>query len=156
MNNDARSSRLGWDSVCVSHSLVSDCATPWITALQTSLSMGLILQARILECVDISFSRGSSCPRDQTGISCTAGRFFTIWATREAKGLKYFIKAFGLYSVGSKESKEKDSKVDFLFWVDIFRNLEDRIEVELEWRLGDQLETSWKSSGDSWWGFDLR
>ena len=29
-------------------------------------------------------SRGSSWPRDQTQVSCTAGRFFTIWATREA------------------------------------------------------------------------
>ena len=29
-------------------------------------------------------SRGSSQPRDQTQISCRAGRFFTSWATREA------------------------------------------------------------------------
>ena len=29
-------------------------------------------------------SRGSSQPRDQTGVSCVASRFFTIWATREA------------------------------------------------------------------------
>ena len=36
-----------------------------------------ISQARILECVAISFSRGSSQPRDQTWVSCTAGRFFT-------------------------------------------------------------------------------
>ena len=43
-----------------------------------------ILQARILECVAIPFStKGSSQPRDQTGVSCTAGRFFTVWATRE-------------------------------------------------------------------------
>ena len=32
-----------------------------------------------------SFSRGSSWPRDGIWISCTAGRFFTDWATREAK-----------------------------------------------------------------------
>ena len=36
-----------------------------------------ILQARILEWVAISFSRGSSQPRDQTWVSRTAGRFFT-------------------------------------------------------------------------------
>ena len=42
-----------------------------------------ILQARILEWVVIPFSRGSSQPRDQTLVSCIAGRFFTIWATRE-------------------------------------------------------------------------
>ena len=44
-----------------------------------------ILQAKILEWVAISFSRGSSQPRDLTHVSCTAGRFFTIWATREAR-----------------------------------------------------------------------
>ena len=36
-----------------------------------------ILQATILEWVTISFSRGSSQPRDQTCICCTAGGFFT-------------------------------------------------------------------------------
>ena len=44
--------------------------------------------ARILEWVAISFSRGSSQPRDQTCISCVfciAGRFFTCWAIREAQ-----------------------------------------------------------------------
>ena len=33
--------------------------------------------ARILEWVAISFSRGSSPPRDQTHVSCIAGGFFT-------------------------------------------------------------------------------
>ena len=36
-----------------------------------------ISQARIQEWVAISFSRGSSQPRDQTHVSCIAGRFFT-------------------------------------------------------------------------------
>ena len=36
-----------------------------------------ILQARILKWVAISFSRGSSLPRNQTWVSCIAGRFFT-------------------------------------------------------------------------------
>ena len=40
-----------------------------------------IPQARILEWIAITFSRGSSQPRDRTWISCIAGRFFTIWAT---------------------------------------------------------------------------
>ena len=46
-----------------------------------------ILQARILEWVAIPFSRESFRPRDQTWVSCTAGRFFTIWVTRENKSL---------------------------------------------------------------------
>ena len=44
-----------------------------------------ILQARILECVAIPFSKGSSQPRDQTQVSLIAGRFFTSWATKEAQ-----------------------------------------------------------------------
>ena len=39
---------------------------------------------RILDWVAIPFSRGSSQPKDPTQVSCIAGRFFTIWATREA------------------------------------------------------------------------
>ena len=37
-----------------------------------------ISQLRILEWVAISFSRESSQPKDQTWVSCIAGRFFTI------------------------------------------------------------------------------
>ena len=36
-----------------------------------------IFQARILDWAAISFSRGSSQPRDRTPVSCIAGRFFT-------------------------------------------------------------------------------
>ena len=43
-----------------------------------------ILQARILEWIAYPCSRGSSQPRDQTHVSCIAGRFFTSWATRDA------------------------------------------------------------------------
>ena len=42
-----------------------------------------ILQVRILEWVAISFSRGSSWPRDRTQVFCIIGRFFTNWAMRE-------------------------------------------------------------------------
>ena len=42
-----------------------------------------ILQARILQCVAIPFTRGSSQPRDQTQVSCVAGGFFTVWTTSE-------------------------------------------------------------------------
>ena len=43
-----------------------------------------ILQARILKWVAISFSRGSSWPRDRTEVSHIAGRCFNLWATWEA------------------------------------------------------------------------
>ena len=44
-----------------------------------------ILQARILKWVAIPFTSGSSRPRDQTWVSCSAGRFFTTWATSCSK-----------------------------------------------------------------------
>ena len=56
-------------------------ATPWTTG---SSSMKFF-QARMLEWVTISFSRGSSGPRDWTQVSHTAGRLLTIWAIQEAQ-----------------------------------------------------------------------
>ena len=43
-----------------------------------------IFQATVLEWIAISFSRGSSWPRNQTWVSHVAGRLFTVFATREA------------------------------------------------------------------------
>ena len=72
-------------SVCVLNH-VQLLVTPWTTVHQAPVHG--IFQARILEWVAISFSRGSSWPRDQTHISCVsciASRFFTHWAIREVK-----------------------------------------------------------------------
>ena len=60
-------------SVSVSRSVVPDSLRPH--GLQPSVHE--IFQARILEWVAISFSGGSSQPRNRTWVSCTAGRFFT-------------------------------------------------------------------------------
>ena len=43
-----------------------------------------ILQARILEWAAMPSSGGSSWPRDPIQASVSAGRFFTIWTTRDA------------------------------------------------------------------------
>ena len=51
-------------------------ATPWTVAHQAPLSTG-VLQARILEWIVMSSSRGSSQPRDLTQVSCIADGFFT-------------------------------------------------------------------------------
>ena len=42
---------------------------------------------RILEWIAYPFSSGSSLPKNRTGVSCLAGRFFTSWATREAPSM---------------------------------------------------------------------
>ena len=67
----------------VSHSVVPTPCDPVDCSLPGYFVHG-ILQARILEWVAISFSRGSSWPRYHTRVSCIAGRFFTIWTTRKA------------------------------------------------------------------------
>ena len=71
----------------------------WCDPLECSLpgsSVHGILQARILEWIAMLFSRGSSWPRDWTQISCTAGRFFTVWATREALYAEHIMWNAGL------------------------------------------------------------
>ena len=67
-------------------------ATPWMVAplshgvgWNSAIGWNSVFQARILQRVASPFSRGSSRPRDWTQASCIAGRFFTIWATREVQ-----------------------------------------------------------------------
>ena len=55
-------------------------ATLWTVAhhqVVKGFSVHGIFQARVLEWVAISFSRGSSQPRNQTQVSRSAGGFFT-------------------------------------------------------------------------------
>ena len=67
----------------VSCAVVSDSVTPWACSPPSSSVRG-ILQARILEWAAIPFFRGSSQCKDRTLVSCIAGKFFTVWAIREA------------------------------------------------------------------------
>ena len=73
-----------------------------------------ILQAKTLERVTIPFSRGSSRPRDRSEV-CTAGRFFTVWATREAQRNtgKNFQKAYQESKKGNM-IKETDVRIRLL------------------------------------------
>ena len=72
--------RWKWSEVaqsCLTLQDPMDCSLP-------GSSVHGIFHARILEWVAISFSRGTSWPRDWTPISHIVGRRFTFWATREA------------------------------------------------------------------------
>ena len=76
---------LGWKEsevaqLCLTLCDLMDCSLP-------GCSVCGILQARILEWIAISSHRGSSWPRDRTQVSCIAGRLYTVWATREKKGI---------------------------------------------------------------------
>ena len=86
------------------HSYVFSCFCPTLChPMDCSLpgaSVHGIFQARILAWVAIPSSRGSSWPRDQIQFSCTAGRFFTVWATKEA---------WGFPQIGTPVSRELSS-----------------------------------------------
>ena len=75
-----------------SHWAVSDSL--WRYGLYSPLGSSVheILQARILECVGMPSTRGSSWLRDRTQVSCSGGRFFTIWATMCHYIYKYTLK----------------------------------------------------------------
>ena len=81
----AQSCTILWDPM--------DCSLP-------GSSVHGIFQARILEWVVISFSRGSPKPRDRTWASHIAGRGFTLWATREVRVRSVQIQWVGLGGQG--------------------------------------------------------
>ena len=89
-----------------------DCSSP-------GSSVHGISQARILEWVAISSSKGASQPRDWTHI-CIAGRFFTNWAIKEAifKVSVYILERFEIWKDGKK------------FWHNIFKFWLLQIKVE--------------------------
>ena len=68
----------------------------------TGSSVHGILQARILEWVAISFSRGSSWPRDQTWVSCIGRQILYRQATREASPLLTFSQYKKFYVIISE------------------------------------------------------
>ena len=61
---------------CSDASVVSSCVRPYGLS-PTGSSVHGSLQARGLQRVAVPSSRGSPWPRDQTQVSCMAGRFFT-------------------------------------------------------------------------------
>ena len=74
-----------------------------------------IFQARILEWVAISFSRGSSQPRDQTLVSCTAGRYL---GENKYCWINWVMKSIVLTQVTL--SMHMETLSDFLFVLIIF------------------------------------
>ena len=81
-----------WSEVIVTQSCPTLC-DPMDYSPPGSFVQGTF-PARMLEWVAVSFSRGSSQPRDRTQVSHTAGSFFTIWATREAQPFFIYCLSF--------------------------------------------------------------
>ena len=104
----------------------TDCSLP-------GFSIHGIFQTRVLEWVAISFSRGSSWPRNWTWVSCIAGRRLTLWATREAQGVNDGQGSLACCSPwGHKESNTTEQ----LNWTEWFEEL----RKKLSWNEALHLE----------------
>ena len=82
---------------CVSCSISPILCNPTDSSPPGSSIHG-ILQARMLEWVVIPFSRVYSQSRNQTWVSRIAGRFFTIWATMQARTVVQLLSCVWLFA----------------------------------------------------------
>ena len=86
---------------------------PMDCSLQDSSAHG-IFQARILEWAVISFSRGSSWPRDGTRISCVGRWILHHWAMKESQNYTWGALKFTQLFPGLKHSTFKMSQAKIL------------------------------------------
>ena len=95
-----------WGSVLVTHLCPTLCNP---MDLPGSSVCG-ILQERILEWVDIPFSKGSSWPRTQTWVFCIADRYFF-----------YRLSHQGSPYLGLRATPENATEAYGLFWIKVIR-----------------------------------
>ena len=87
------------------HVLLAQSCPPLCDLVDCSLpgsSVHGILPVKMLEWVAISFSRGSSQPRDWTPVACIGSRFFAVWATREPSAWSQMANRVGFNVVTCK------------------------------------------------------
>ena len=101
---------------CVQLCDTMDCSLP-------CSSVHGIFQARVLEWVAISFSRGSSQPRDWTWVSHIVVRCFTIWTTRSRCFLEFSCFFYDPADVGNliagSTAFSKSSLNIWKFWLHV-------------------------------------
>ena len=74
---------------------------------------------RILEWGAYPFSRGTSQPRDRTMVFCTAGRFFTSWATKALGGGKNGKLLFKVYGVSVLQDEKVTETGCKTMWINL-------------------------------------
>ena len=79
-------------------------ATPWTEACQTTLFIGFSRQ-QYWSGLPFSFSMVSSQPRNQTWISCTAGRFLYLLSYQGSS--MYWFWSYYLFSIECRNLKTK-------------------------------------------------
>ena len=110
-----------WKEKKVKVLVTQSCATlchPWTVGHQAPLSTGIV-QTIILEGVAIPFSRGSSWLRDWTWASCIAGRFFTIWATKEALCIVQEVNMSDMYTMCNLDTSGKNRELSLVLCDDL-------------------------------------
>ena len=115
-----------------------DCSPP-------ASSVHGLLQARILEWVAICFPRGSSQPRHQIQVSCTAGRFFTVWSeTNTPLSINYTsIRASLVAQMIKNPPTMQDTWVQSLGWEDPLEEGMATYSHILAWRIPMDREVWW-------------
>ena len=122
-----------YNQFCCYYLVTKSYLTLFVTPMDCSppgLSVHGIFQARILDWVAISFSRGSSWPRDQTHISCIDRQIIYHWTTWEANYNQF------LYLLKKKNTDgifchdhiafiilPMENKWHFLYWVFLFKSM---------------------------------
>ena len=114
------------------------CPTLWdpMNCIPPDSSLHGILWVRIQMMVAISFSREIFQPRDRTQVSHTAGRFFTVWASREVTVIhnhycetcsvqEYMLLERGLWEQQGKlkHYKAHCSRVRYVPWINTFLDI---------------------------------
>ena len=104
-----------------------------------------ILQTRIVQWVTIPFSRGFSQTRNQTQVSCIAGRFFTNWAIREPL-IFQTKKQFLNYQQRARQVEAlihiafRSYKQDLLFCNQVWFKVQINGQTLIQWKLHDYLQ----------------
>ena len=132
-----------------------DCSPP-------SSSVWGISHARILEWVAVSFSKGSSCPRDQTQLSCLAGDSLSLshqgspLSTYYVYGVLYVIcphrSPLGMYTthvwMWELDYKESWALKNWCFWTVVLeKTLESPLDCKEIQPVNPEGNQSWKFIG---------
>ena len=87
-----------------------DCSPP-------GCSVHGIFQELILECVTVSYSRGSSQHRDQTCLSCICRWILSHWATWKAHYSFYYILLYLKWTLRKKERERERESISSLILI---------------------------------------
>ena len=113
------------------------------------------LQARILEWVAISFSKGSSQPWDQMQIPCITGGFLNIWATKEAQESPRILEWVAyLFSRGSSDPgiKPGSPALQWIYWSTCMLSCFSHVWLSVTlWTIACQVPLSMGFSSQEYW-----